>query len=148
MKEGKNTMGAQGATASTLQSISGAASATTALASGTVKVASETTALASGTLASGAAASGGTWTTSGSWESSSSALAVEWTSEGASGAALASGQACGGRQGEARDMAISSESERGNYGGFLRRGLSPGTPAFFKAAFHPSSQARSRIPGS
>ena len=57
MKEGKNTMGTQGVTASTLQSISGAASATTALASGTVEVASKTTALASGTLASGAAAS-------------------------------------------------------------------------------------------
>ena len=132
-------MGTQGVTASTLQSISGAASATTVLASIMVEVASEMTALASGTLASGAAASEGAWTTSGVGESSSSALAVEGASEGASGAALASGQACRGRQGEARDMAISSESKRGNFGGFLRRGLSPGTPAFFKAAFHPSS---------
>jgi len=111
MKEGKNTMGAQGATAYTLQSIPGAASATIALALGTVEVALEMAALASGTLASGAAASGGAWTTSGAGESSSSALAIEGASEGASGAALASGQACGGRQGEARDMAISSESE-------------------------------------
>ncbi|XXG83698.1 hypothetical protein AAC387_Pa10g1391 [Persea americana] len=141
-------MGTQGVTASTLQSISGAASATTALASGTVEVASETTALASGMLASGAGASGGAWTTSGAGESSCPALAIEGAFEGASGVALASGQAYGGRQGEARDMTISSESERGNFGGFLRRGLSPGTPAFFKAAFHPSSQARSRIPGS
>ena len=63
--------GAQGATASTLQSISGAASATTVLASIMVEVASEMTALASGTLASGAAASEGAWMTAGEGESSS-----------------------------------------------------------------------------
>ncbi|XXG67772.1 hypothetical protein AAC387_Pa06g1038 [Persea americana] len=118
----------------------------TALTSGAVEVALETVALASGTLTSGAAASGGAWTTSGAGEASSSALVIRGASKGTLGAALISGQAYEGGQGEARDMAISSESERGNFGGFLRRGLSPGTPAFFKAAFHPSSQARSRIP--
>ena len=89
-------MGAQWATAYTLQSIPGAASAMTALALGTVEVASETAALASGTLAlraSRAAASGGAWTTSGAGESSGPALAIEGAFEGVSGAALASGQA-------------------------------------------------------
>ena len=45
------------------------------------------------------------------------------------------------------ETARSSESERGNLGGFLKMGLSIEAPTLFKAAFHPSVHARSRIPG-
>ena len=45
------------------------------------------------------------------------------------------------------ETARNSESERGNLGEFWKIGLSIETPTLFKAAFHPSVHARSRIPG-
>ena len=74
------------------------------------------------------------------------AEAVSATTGGA-GATGAGGTSEAEGTGANSETARNSESERGNLGEFWKIGLSVGTPTFFKATFHPSVHALSRIPG-